>query len=56
MAVSPPGETILIAEDDPYMRRFIRRSLDSQGFQLLEARNGHEALRLAVDQGDRSTC
>ncbi len=43
-------ETILLVEDDPPIRSLIRRSLESQGFQLLEASNGNEALILAADQ------
>ena len=42
-------ETILIVDDDGPIRRFIRSSLASQGFRLLKACNGHEALSLAED-------
>ncbi len=49
MTVRPPGATILLVEDDPPIRRLILRSLENQGFQLLEARNGKEALSLAAD-------
>ena len=49
MTVRPPGETILLVEDDPPIRRLIRRSLESQGFQLLEASNGQDALLVAAE-------
>ena len=41
-------ETILLAEDDTPIRRLIGRSLDGQGYQLLEACDGLEALQLAA--------
>ena len=48
MKARPPSETILLAEDDPPIRSLISRILQGQGYQLLEARNGHEALSLAA--------
>lgn len=39
-------ETILIAEDDDAVRDFTVALLRSQGYQVFEARNGGEALRL----------
>jgi DNA-binding response OmpR family regulator len=35
--------TILIADDEPGMRRFIRDSLDGHDYEFLEAVNGHTA-------------
>ena len=44
---TPRRETILLAEDYAPVRRVIRRTLELQGYTLLEARNGHEAVRVA---------
>ncbi len=44
----PEGtETILVAEDDPVMRRLACRLLQAHGYQVLAAANGEEALRVA---------
>lgn len=39
---------ILLVEDDPQIRRFLRASLPTQGYELLEAGNGREGLALAA--------
>ena len=46
---SPTGETILCVEGGPPVRRHIRRMLQGQGYQVLEASSGQEALGLAAD-------
>ncbi len=42
-------ETILLVEDDAPIRRLLRRALLGQGYRLLEAKDGEEALSLAAD-------
>lgn len=42
----PPG-TILVADDEPAIRRFLREVLTSAGYDILEAGNGKEAVRKA---------
>ncbi len=43
-------ETILLAEDEEQVRELIARSLRLDGYTVLEARNGLEAVELARDQ------
>ena len=51
-ASSPPEmETILLAEDEPSLRRLIARVLRNQGYNVLEAADGNEALALAQANG-----
>lgn len=40
-------KTILIAEDDPHIRQGLEDTLESEGFHVLSARNGREALNCA---------
>ena len=46
-------ETILLVEDDSALRNTTRRILERQGFQVLEAANGVEALRFWKQHRDR---
>jgi CheY-like chemotaxis protein len=47
-AQSPRGtETVLVVEDQPEVRKLTLAMLESQGYQLLEAANGTEALSLS---------
>jgi two-component system cell cycle sensor histidine kinase/response regulator CckA len=42
------GETILIAEDEAELRVLMRRALERQGYHVLEAADGAEALTIAA--------
>ncbi|MDD5082155.1 MAG: response regulator [Dehalococcoidales bacterium] len=39
---------VLVVDDEPPIRRFLRAALQSQGYVLLEATSGQEALSMAV--------
>jgi len=41
--VTAPGPSILVVEDEPHMRRFLRASLTSNGYRVLEAGTVAEA-------------
>ena len=42
------GPVVLVVEDEPQMRKFLRASLGSHGFRLVEAGSVHEAIQLAT--------
>jgi two-component system KDP operon response regulator KdpE len=42
--VSAPGPVVLVVEDEPQMRRFLRPALEGQGYRVLEAATAREAL------------
>ncbi len=45
--------TILVVDDDPQIRRMLRASLSNQGYTIVEARSGEEALeRLGAERPD----
>jgi two-component system, OmpR family, KDP operon response regulator KdpE len=47
------GPQIVVIEDEPQIRRFLRAALTSQGFRLVEAANGEDGLReVATRQPD----
>ncbi len=49
----PPGhETILLVEDDPMIRKIVKRVLRKHGYRVLDASNGGEALLLAEQCSD----
>jgi two-component system, cell cycle sensor histidine kinase and response regulator CckA len=43
--------TVIVAEDEDVARRLVSRLLESQGYRILEARDGGEALRMAREAG-----
>ncbi len=48
-AVLPAGdETILVVEDEPVVRTFVEHLLSNQGYTVLRAEDGEEALELAA--------
>jgi PAS domain S-box-containing protein len=45
------SETILLVEDNTFVRAFARRVLESQGYAVLEAASGADALAMAASRG-----
>jgi two-component system, cell cycle sensor histidine kinase and response regulator CckA len=45
------GTTILLADDEPAIRSFIEAALSAEGYRVLEARNGYEALQVFDQRG-----
>src|SRR5262245_66290835 len=41
---------IMIVDDDPQIRRVLRTALVAQGYEVVDARNGHEALEKLRDE------
>ena len=48
--MAPDQGQILLIEDDPQMRRFLRVTLKSHGYRLIEAAGGEEGLREAASR------
>ena len=48
--MSQPGAVVLIVEDEPQMRRFLRTALVGQGFRVVEAGTAQEAVAAATTQ------
>jgi DNA-binding response OmpR family regulator len=44
------GATVLVVDDEPQIRKFLRLGLEGQGYAVREAATGEAALRLAVAQ------
>jgi len=43
--------TVLLVEDDDQVRRFMRGLLSGEGYNVIEARNGAEGLKIASEIG-----
>jgi two-component system KDP operon response regulator KdpE len=43
--MSEGGARVLVVDDEPAIRRFLRVTLDAQGYQVYEAQTGQEALQ-----------
>jgi len=46
--MSEPGAVVLVVEDDPQIRRFLRATLPAHGYRLLEAATGADGLTQAA--------
>ena len=46
--MSEPGPVVLVVEDEPQLRRFLRTALTAQGFRIVEAETVREALIVAT--------
>ncbi len=53
MTASQPVETILVVDDEPSIRNLIGRVLEHQGYHVLQACSGQEALSVAADHRGR---
>ncbi len=47
MTATPPVETILVVDDEPSIRHLIGRTLEDQGYQVIEAPNAEHAMVVA---------
>lgn len=43
---------VLVVEDEPEVRKLVRRSLEAAGLSVVEAENGRQALELIKGRGD----
>lgn len=43
-----PGQTVLVVDDEPSIRRFLRHILESEGLLVMEARTGEDAVAMAA--------
>ncbi|MCE9554344.1 MAG: response regulator [Planctomycetes bacterium] len=48
--MSTPAPLLLLIEDELAIRRFLRTSLANEGYRLLEAETGQQAIRVAKEQ------
>ncbi|MBI5533626.1 MAG: PAS domain S-box protein [Deltaproteobacteria bacterium] len=57
-SIPPPplaegNETVLVVEDEPGVRNLVREVLLRQGYRVMEAQDGHDALRMLEHGGER---
>ena len=50
MTFGPPMQRVLVVDDEPPIRRFLRSSLAAQGYRVVEAETGEAALRQIADE------
>lgn len=46
-AALEPGQTVLVVDDEPSIRRFLRHILEAEGFLVIESRSGEDAVSIA---------
>jgi two-component system KDP operon response regulator KdpE len=51
LEASPTMATVLVIEDDPSIRRFLRAGLECEGYALVEAVSGREGISQAATRG-----
>jgi two-component system KDP operon response regulator KdpE len=49
--MTTPGALVLVVEDEPQLRRFVRASLTAQGFRVEEAGTASEAMLVVSARG-----
>src|ERR1700689_3097133 len=47
-AMAEPASTVLVIDDEPKIRRFLRAGFELQGFSVLEAENAADGLKAAT--------
>ena len=53
LSVKGGNETILVAEDDDSLRKFIRKTLESCGYKVITAKDGEDAIKKFVENRER---
>jgi PAS domain S-box-containing protein len=54
--VNLSGRTIMVVDDEEYVRSLVRRMLEPTGVRVLIADNGHRAIELVRERGDDIDC